>query len=105
MAQGQPVPQEVMDRARRLCDVYPQRVAAELVGLSTMTLRRAKHSGWKATNPGPGFRPPPNDFEVMAKRGHSYADLAAYYRASLSAISRWKREIGLPVRSRRGGGR
>jgi len=97
MRPGSPVPQAVLDRAKRLSEVHPQYLVAEMVGVCAFTLRRAKHRGWVAGRQS-RYGPRPSDFEIMVKRGHTLAELATYYRASYTAIQRWKREIGLVPR-------
>lgn len=80
--------QALCDRLRRLCEVHPRKVAAEIVGVSADFVTRCARRGWKAGQPGPKRRERPGDFAIQADR-MTIAELERHYRTSQANIYRW----------------
>ncbi|HYI43684.1 MAG TPA: hypothetical protein VD768_08700 [Sphingomicrobium sp.] len=86
------LPQETIDRVRRLLQVHPQGVVAEICGVSIVSIYRASRRGWRAGRAGHPVRPMPSDFAIQV-RHLSNVELVAHYRTSTRAIARWRREL------------
>ena len=95
------IPQHVHDRARRLAEVYPMKVVAELVGVRPGQLSRMKKRGWAAVPEGVPQRPMPADFPIQS-RHMSNRDLARHYRTGLAVVRRWFVQLENPRPSLRG---
>ena len=86
------LPQHVVDRARRLADVHPLQTVAELIGVRPSQVTRMKRRGWIAPPDGRPSRPMPTDFAIQSTH-MSQNDLVRHYRAGISTVQRWKREL------------
>ena len=87
-----PISPETVNRARILSRCHPERTVVQLLGISRSTLFLIKKRGWRPA--ASRKRPMPSDFKIQFH--HATRDeLARHYRASNTAISRWKREAGL----------
>jgi transposase-like protein len=81
------------DRMRRLCEIHPQVVVAQLMHIDKDTVWRIKKRGFTATRGGPARRPMPDDFRIQAD-ALSLHELARHYRTGLCCINRWVKEAG-----------
>jgi len=95
------IPQHVHDRARKLAEVHPMKVVAEIIGVRPGQLSRMKKRGWIARADGSALRPMPADFPIQS-RHMSHRELSVHYRTGMAVVRRWFSELPNPRPSRRG---
>ncbi len=95
------IPQHVHDRARRLAEIHPMKVVAELVGVRPSQLSKMKKRGWAAVPEGVSARQMPTDFAIQSRHMSNRA-LALHYRTGLAVVRRWFSELPNRRPSRRG---
>ena len=91
--QGHFIPQATLDRCRRLAEIHPLVIAAQICGISESGAHRARARGWKANKGGLPRRPRPDDFDLL-KDKMTKMELRLHYRTSQKAIYRWLEESG-----------
>lgn len=86
-----PIPQALVDRVRRLCDVHDMTTVAGIVGINRRTIGDMKRRGWKqAQQP---RRPRPTDFAIVSDT-MTKKDLMRHYRAGERQVQRWCEQVG-----------
>lgn len=86
------VSQATCDRVRLLCGVHPERVVAELTGVSRNTIYFLRKRGWKAASRFRRMRSRPTDFAIQ-RRYMNREQLASHYGTANRSIARWHGEL------------
>lgn len=90
---ARPYDQAKVDRLRRLAQTHGLRGAATIAGVSERGVQMMNKRGWTVGQAGPAKRPIPTDFRIQSAH-MTVHQMKLHYRAGLSTIARWSREIG-----------